>query len=221
MMNKMGQIRKILYGIIFIIGLIVVINYFSTIVSPENIKINYVIPLPKGVLVTEIDYDMIQTIEVKYKEFVSKIPLIEHEIAEDSPFLIQFSINAPPQKYENLTLAIEHSHLLQDIQVSDNARNPLPNLGGDIFAFQKDLFPDDVTNLILTGVTSSLGDEPYSGANIKLRMFSHGEEIVESKDKTIRVCKENIEGGCSNKIKEVISLFNNVFSNNATINQTG
>lgn len=214
-MNKKGKIGKIIFWTIFVIGLIVVINKFSNIVNPENIKINYVIPLPTGAIITEIDYSTLQTIELKYKEFTSKLPLMEYEITEGNPFLIEFSIISP-EKYENISLKVEHSNLLENIQISDKARTPLPRMEGNIFKFQEDLYPEDTTTLILTGNAVNLNDIPYSGANIKIIVFSYGQEVFRSKDKTIKICKENVESGCSNKIKQITDLFKDVFTTNTS-----
>ena len=111
--------------------------------------------------------------------------------------------------------------MLENIQISDKARTPLLMVDTAVFKFQEDLYLGDTTTLILTGKASNLNEMPYSGANIGIIIISNGKEVFRSKDKTIRICKENVEGGCSNRINQIVDLFNDVFTaDNTTSIQT-
>jgi len=206
--------------ILALIGIVWLINFVSNITNQENIKINYVIPIPGGTIITEIDSTTLKNLETKFKQFYSQISFLGYEIPEASSFLVGFSIQCPNKKYDNITIKIEHSDLLDNILVGDSNNKPLKKLGKDYFEFQKDLFPMDITNLVIIGNTLVLNDEPYSGANIKIMIFSNNKEAFESKPHTIKVCKKDIEGGCSNRVKEIKDLFKKVFLTNITHNQT-
>lgn len=204
-----------------IIGIIWIISFISNITSQDNIKINFLVPIPGGTIVTEIDSSTLKNLEIKYKQFVSQIPFYKYEIPEGSSFILGFSIKCPNKKYDNITIKIEHSDLLNNIIVMDSNNDPLKRLNKDYFEFQKDLFPTDETNLLITGTTLDLKkDEAYSGANIQIIVFSNREEAFESKPETIKVCKKGIEGGCSNRLEELKQLFEKVFLTNKDNNQT-
>ena len=218
-MPRLGKITFVILIVLAIVGFFYLLDEGSDIVNPNYITISYIAPLPYGSIKAEINANFLTDIQEKYNEFKSKVPFIESEVPENSEFLVRYTITAP-EKYEETSIAVDSSGLLQDIELRDGGGNILSKDENNRFIFQNDLYQFDDTNLIVTGKTKSLGSNSYSGENLKLVLFSKNEPVFESELQTIKICKKNVPDGCSDKLKQFSLLLQEVIKKNVTTEES-
>lgn len=205
-MNKKGSAGKILVTIVIVIvlgfGIYYIWHLIGDSINPQNIKFNYVIPLPIGAVNGEIDFATIQKV---VNELTSQIPSND-EIPENRGFAIELTIKFP-EKYENVSLRLNHTDKIQIKAMTDEKYNPFTKVDNDIFQFQKDVNAGDISKVIIVGNTVNI-NEPSFNTNIAFHVISNGVEKFKSDEKTIKICRQSMTGGCSGMLNQVQGLFN-------------
>ncbi|MFH0831731.1 MAG: hypothetical protein V1886_02585 [archaeon] len=208
-MDKEAKIGKVVFTVLAIIGFFAILSIANTKINPESIKIKYIIPLTgNSVAEVSIDENLIKEITRRFNQIIT-----QNEIPEDNLFLIDLSVNFQAEKRENLSIGIETSSLLQEIELRDKNDVKLDKISDNLFKFQKDLFPGDISIIRLVGRTGILGEEPFTGVNLKIKIYSNDSLVYES-SKTIKICKKGVVGGCSNLLKEVSNEIQGIINEN-------